>query len=43
MAGVFSQEPAGVRFEWGAVGAGLLAEARRESDFRGFRAYNGRA
>lgn len=27
MTSVFSQAPAGVRFEWGAAGAGLLAEA----------------
>lgn len=27
MSGVFSQDPSGVRFEWGPVGAGLLAEA----------------
>jgi 2-phosphosulfolactate phosphatase len=27
MSGIFSQDPSGVRFEWGPVGAGLLAEA----------------
>jgi 2-phosphosulfolactate phosphatase len=26
MSGIFSQDPSGVRFEWGPVGAGLLAE-----------------